>query len=289
MNILKYYVRDAREGIARNLGAALAAAALVFISMVLLGSLLLLRSGLVSVMSYMQSQIGLKVYVDSGIDVQDIASIMKSKDFVKTASVETREQLLVSLSGFFQGREHLLQTFKDSDLPNAVRLELVDYGLAEQAAEQLRRIPGITEVIYPQKLALQVIYWSNQMNKFGVILLLFFVVIAFLTVFLAVKLAVYQRLKEIRVKLLLGARPWHVRGQFMFEGLLIGFIGSTMAVMALYAMSEYMFAALEGQFPFVFHFRPTSLNEMMFCMLLSGSFIALLASYISTGRTIKHV
>jgi cell division transport system permease protein len=289
MNIFKYYLRDAREGIARNIGAALAAAALVFMAMILLGSLLLLRSGLEGVMSYMQSQIGVKVYVDSAVDVQDIARIMESKDFVKSANVETREQLLASLSGFFQGREHLLQTFKDSDLPDAVRLELVDYGLVEQIAEQLRRIPGITEVIYPQQFAKQVIYWSNQLNQFGAILLLFFVGIAFLTVFLAVKLALYQRLKEIRVKLLLGAKPLHVRGQFMFEGLLIGFMGSTMAVIALYVMSEYMFAVLERQFPFVFHFTPTSLNGMMICMLLSGSLIALLASYISTRRTIKHV
>ncbi|MEK3726165.1 cell division protein FtsX [Paenibacillus sp. FSL H8-0034] len=289
MNLFKYYLRDAREGIARNLGAALAAAALIFMAMILLGSLLLLRSGLVGVMSYMQSQIGVKVYVDSAVDVQDIARIMKSKNFVKSANVETREQLLASLSGFFQGKEYLLQTFKDSDLPDAVRLELVDYDLVEPIAEQLRQIPGITEVIYPQKLAKQVIYWSNLLNTFGSILLVFFVVIAFLTVFLAVKLALYQRLKEIRVKLLLGAKPLHVKGQFMFEGLLIGFIGSTMAAIALYVISEYMFVALERQFPFVFHFTSTTLNGMMLCMLLSGCFIAVLASYLSTRGTIKHV
>ncbi|NHN32538.1 cell division protein FtsX [Paenibacillus agricola] len=289
MSLFKYYLRDAREGIARNIGAALAAAALVFMAMLLLGSLLVLRSGLVGVMGYMQSQIGVKVYVDSAVDVQELAKIMESKNFVKSVSVETREQLLASLSGFFQGRELLLQTFKDSDLPNAVRLELVDYDLVEQIAEMLRPIPGITEVIYPQKLAKQVVYWSNQLNKFGVMLLLFFVIIAFLTVFLAVRLALYQRLKEIRVKLLLGAKPMHVRGQFMFEGLLIGFIGSTMAAIVLYVMSGYMFVALERQFPFIFHFISTSLNGMMLCMLLSGSFLALFASYLSTRRIINHV
>jgi cell division transport system permease protein len=288
MNLFKYYLRDAREGIARNIGAALAAAALVFMAMVLLGSLFLLRSGLADVVSYMQSQIGVKVYVDAAVNVQDVATIMDNKSFVKSVSVETREQLLTSLSGLFQGKEYLLYTFGDSDLPDAVRLELVDYELVEQIAEELRSISGITEVIYPQKLAKQVIYWSEQLSKFGALLLLLFVVMAFLTVFLAVKLALYQRFKEIRVKLLLGAKPLHVSGQFMFEGLLIGIMGSTVAAITVYVLSENVFVALEQQFAFIFHFTPSLLNGTIISMLLAGSLIALLASYLCTRRTIKH-
>ncbi|OMF37590.1 cell division protein [Paenibacillus sp. FSL H8-0548] len=289
MSLFKYYLRDAREGITRNLGAVLAAAALVFIAMIMLGSMLLLRAGVADVMKYMESQIGVKVYVDPAVDVQAVAKIMESKSFVKSVEVETSAQLLASLNSFFEGKEHLLQTFIDSDLPHAIRLELADYNLVEQTAKDLRLIPGIAEVIYPQKLATQFMYWSNQLNRFGMVILLFFVVIAFLTVFLAVRLALFQRFKEIRVKLLLGAKPTHVSGQFMFEGLLIGFIGSTAAAIAVYILSKYVFDALERQFPFLFDFTPAMLNGVMVWVVLSGSIIALLASYLSIRRTIKYV
>ena len=49
-------------------------------------------------------------------------------------------------------------------------------------------------------------------------------------------LGLYQRQKDIRVKLLLGAKETHVRGQFMFEGFLIGFIGSFFGDSRLYCV-----------------------------------------------------
>ncbi|MNZ52221.1 Cell division protein FtsX [compost metagenome] len=289
MNELIYSTREAWVGTRRNAGAALAAAALVFAAMLLMGLLLMLRSGAEDIVRYMESQIGVKVYVEQGLDVQEVARILDDKDFVKSVEIEMREELLEGLSVFFQGREHLLASLKEGALPDAVKLELRDHKQIGDVVQELSSIQGIAKVIYPQQFAERAAYWSQQLYKYGVILLLFFLAAAFMIVFLSVNLALSRRTKEIRVKLLLGAKPLQVRGQFLYEGLFMGLGGGAAAAAALYLVSEYGLRELERHFPFVFHFSASLLYSAMGLIMLLGAALALLASFLSTRRMIKHV
>jgi cell division transport system permease protein len=288
MNTFNYYLRDAREGIQRNAGAAIAAAALIFIAMTILGGLMLVRFGLGDLLSYVESQVNIKIYIDPSVDTQQMATILESKSFIKSLEIEKKEQLLERLLLFFQGREHLLNAFQDSIIPDAIVIRLNEGISTLRIVEELRSIPGISQVIYPQQLAETVVKWSALWNRYGLILFVLFTAIAFITVFIAINLALYQRQKEIRVKLLLGAKPMHVRGQFLFEGWLIGLLGSLLASTAIYCIYVYMLFPLERQYPFIFHFSVSALYTMMGGMLAAGSIVGLLASYLSTVKLIKH-
>ncbi|WP_312109012.1 cell division protein FtsX [Brevibacillus reuszeri] len=285
---LLYMLRDAREGIVRNLGAAAAAAVLIFAAMFISGALLLVRFGMGDLMGYLESQVAMKLYVDPAVDSKAIATILVGKSFVKSVELETKEQLLDRLAPFFAGRGHLLISFQESDIPDAIRLELVDHSQIRLIAEELGALQGITKVVYPQQFAQTVLYWSKQINQYGIFSLISLLVLSFGMVFIAINLALYQRQKEIRVRLLLGANPLHVRGQFLFEGWLIGFIGSLVAALVVYVLFVSALLPLQQQFPFIFHFSMNVVYEMMGGIALGGSLIGLAASYASTRKLIDH-
>ena len=48
-----------------------------------------------------------------------------------------------------------------------------------------------------------------------------------------IRLSIHSRRREIEVMKLVGATNWFVRGPFMVEGLLVGFIGSLAAIVLL--------------------------------------------------------
>ncbi|HBZ81541.1 MULTISPECIES: cell division protein FtsX [Brevibacillus] len=283
-----YMLRDAREGIQRNIGAAAAAAVLIFVAVLIAGILLLGRFGVGDLMGYLESQVAMKLYVDPAADTKAIAAILQEKSFVQSVEIETKAQMLERLAGFFAGREHLLVSFQESQIPDAIRLELRDKTQIKLVAEQLQTMNGITKVVYPQEFAETILRWSAQLNKYGLGLLLGLGALAFGMVFIAMNLALYQRQQEIRVRLLLGANPWHVRGQFLFEGWLIGFVGSLLAAVAIYWLFSGMLLPLQKQFPLVFHFSQQLVYEMMGGMALAGSLLGLSASYASTRKLINH-
>lgn len=283
-----YMLKDAREGIARNIGAAAAAAVLIFVAMLISGVFLLVRFGVADLMGYLESQVAMKLYVEPTVDSKAVATILQEKSFVKSIEIETKEQMLERLSAFFAGKEHLLLSFQESDIPDAIRLELVDQSHMQLVAEQLGAMKGIAKVVYPQQFAQTVLHWSTQINQYGILLLIGLVALAFGMVFIAVNLALYQRQKEIRVRLLIGANPLHVSGQFLFEGWLIGFIGSLGAALVVYGLFASVLLPLQHQFPFVFHFSMSVVYEMMGGIAVVGSLIGLAASYVSTRKLIKH-
>jgi cell division transport system permease protein len=286
--MFRYYLRDAREGIRRNIGAAFATVLLIFISLSITGSLYLIKSSVDDVIDYLNSQVKIKVFVDPAVETEKVARILQSKGFIESVQIETKEETLNRLQQFFEGKEYLFIAFQDSNFPDAVVLELKDKEQVALVAKELKAVEGITDVIYAQEFAVSVLSWSDKMNRYGMLALIIFIFTSFLTVSVAINLALYQRQKDIRVKLLLGAKESHVRGQFLFEGWLLGLIGSIFASFTLYFLYEYGLYQLEYRFDFIFNFSPLYINLTMIGVIIGGSFIGLLGSYLSTRKLMKH-
>jgi cell division transport system permease protein len=288
LTTLKYYLRDAREGFGRNLSAAIAAMSLIFISLSISGSLYLLQSSIVDdVLGYLNSQVKIKLFVDPSADAKQIADVLKSKDYVQSVEIETKEQALDRLKLFFQGKQYLLEAFQVSDFPDSIVLELKDKSETEMAAEQMKSIPGITDIVYAQKFAQSVLQATKTANRYGAFIVGLFLLASILTVGMAIKLATYQREKEIRVKLLLGAKETHVRGQFMFEGFVLGLLGSVVAGCVIYLVFYYVLMRLEMNFQSVFQFKSLVLFSSLSGLIAIGAVIGLLGSFMSTRRIIK--
>lgn len=288
MNTFKYYLRDAREGIQRNTGAAVATILLIFISLSITGASFLLKTGIDDVIEYLDSQVKIKVFVDPTVDTHQIADILGSKNFIQSTEIETKEETLNRLKQFFKGKEYLFIAFQDSNLPDSIVLELKNKEDIAFVAEELKNINGITDVIYAQKFAQMVLSWSHTVNQYGAIILAIFILSSFLTVSIAINLALYQRQKDIRVKLLLGAKESHVRGQFLFEGWLLGLIGSILASFTIYFIYQYALYQLQLKFGYIFTFSPFLINVSMIGVIIGGSLIGIAGSYLSTRKLMKH-
>lgn len=288
MTLFKYYLKDAREGIKRNTGAALATILLIFISLSITGSLFILKSSVDDVIGYLDSQVKIKVFVDPSVGVDKVADILKAKSFVQSVAIETRQETLDRLKSFFEGKEHMFIAFQDSDIPDAIVVELKNKEEVFMVAEELKSMDAITEVVFAQEFAEKVLSWSKNINQYGVLILLLFMAASFFTVSIAINLALYQRQKDIRVKLLLGAKESHVRGQFLFEGWLLGLIGSILASFTVYLIYYFALYELETSFSAIFKFSSLYINGTMILLMIGGSFIGILGSYLSTRKLMKH-
>jgi len=286
--LLKYYMRDVQEGIRRNAGAALATILLIFISLTITGAMVLLKTGVDDVIRYLNDQVKIKVFVDRQVDTEQVANILAGTSFVKHVEVETREDALTKLQRLFRNMPHLFESFRGSNLPDAILIELADQSQVETVARELAATKGITDVIYAQEFAAQVLHWSNLISTYGGIVLLIFLLASVLTVGIAMNLSLYQRQKDIRVKLLLGAKESHVRGQFLLEGVIIGFIGSLLSACAVYLIYDYALYELQIRFSAVFDFSALSLNLTLLGVILFGMLIGLIGTYLSTGKMMKH-
>lgn len=252
------------------------------------GTLFLLKTGVDNLTGFLESQVKIKVFVDLNVDTQQVADLLRSQPYVQSVSIETRAEALDSMKSFFTGNEEVLTALSESPIPDAISIELKDKSHLAYVAEQLKSMNGISDVVYGQEFAKKVLSWSDTVNQYGVLILAVLLVSSFLTIHITVNLAMYQRRKEIRIKLLLGAKESHVRNQFLFEGFILGLVSSILASFVIYFIYRNGLFHLQLKYGAIFHFTPLYINLTMFIVMIAGAFIGLSGSYFSSRKLIDH-
>jgi cell division transport system permease protein len=74
----------------------------------------------------------------------------------------------------------------------------------------------------------------ENVQKFGLIITLFFVAISIIIAFNTLRLGIFVSREEIAIKRLVGAEDRYIQGPFLVEGLLYGFIAAVLAMLAFY-------------------------------------------------------
>ncbi|MDM5228725.1 permease-like cell division protein FtsX [Cytobacillus sp. NJ13] len=288
MRNIIYLFNEARLGILRNILPVIASVLIIFISISVLGVSLLLKNSLNHTISFLNEQVKIRIMLDHELDPYEIAEVLEKNTLISTVKVETKEDMVLSMGKLFENKSELLEMFNFSTIPNAITIELKDNSKVEQMANMLGDTEGITDVIYPGEYAETVIRWTAQVEKYSFFALVSLVFASVLTVMMTINLAMIKRMKEVKVKLLLGARPSHVRLQFLIEGGIIGLLGSILANYLIFFVNESLFQALHTQLPYLFEEQNPNLVLVFFLSLCGGLFLGLIGSFISTFRTLKY-
>lgn len=121
-----------------------------------------------------------------------------------------------------------------------------------------------------------------------------FAVVAVVIIGTTIRMTVLQRAREIAIMRLVGASDWFVRGPFLLEGALKGFLGGAFAVLLCWlciALFRGQAAAAPGNDPSVYSFSALLFFKPIHVVLvmLFGILMGLGASLVSVGRHLRDV
>lgn len=283
-----YMLDDMKLGLKRNRGSAIASTSLLFIALLLIGCLLLTRAFVEDAVDYVESQLAMKVYVEDGL-AEDVAAILDKQSYANHIEIETGAQMVEGLAFFFQGKEHLLEAFTNGSVEDAVKFQVNDKSLMPTIAENLEGVTGITKVVYPQQMAEVLAKWIVNIELYGTIALIIFFVLAFIMVYITFHLAMYQRNRELKVKLFLGMNPRLVRLQFLLEGVVLGVAGAVTAIILTIVLYTTVFQKIQQAIPYIGQLTVTDLMVVVIVQFIVGVVLSLAASYMSTRKLIEHV
>ena len=197
--------------------------------------------------------------------------------------------MIQGLAFFFKGKEHLLEAFTDGSVADAVKFQIKDESLMPMIAESLEQINGITKVIYPQQMAELLASWLTKIEVYGTIAIVVFFILAFIMVYITFHLALYQRNRELKVKLYLGMNPKLVRMQFLLEGLVLGLVGGIVAIALIIVVYNVVFVKIQQEISYIGQVAMTDIFIIVCIQFIVAVAISLLASYFSTRKLINDV
>jgi cell division transport system permease protein len=289
---------EAWSSISANISTTFAATITVLISMFLLGLFIALGTWVLSYSNHVKRELVVHVYFSTGTHQPTQAqeaqvgqnlkqdSRVKSAVFVsKEAAFKAQAKKLPALYANVPSNplpdSWLVKLKNANDSPKLGRdIQAQVKGTPAQAA----RWPGVNDVKWGDKTTKRVLTVAEVISIVFLVAIVLLVTASTLLIANTIRLSIFARRREIEVMKLVGATNWFVRGPFMLEGLLQGFVGSLLAVVLLIVGKTVALPSILGHLHSTsdVHALPFGLNAL--ALLAAG----LLLGAAGSGLTLRR-
>jgi cell division transport system permease protein len=172
-------------------------------------------------------------------------------------------------------------------LPASFRVTLKDPEQFRVVAAQLADQPGIDNIrdnrqFYNRLFAVTAVFRVG-MTAVALIMLISAAVLIGNTV----RLAVFNRRKEIGIMRLVGATNWHIRTPFVIEGIIEGLLGAGAAILALFIMKVAFIDPLRGKILFLPWIDTPDVVSTIPLLLIASVVVSAIASLIAMRRFLE--
>jgi len=292
LNTIIYYFREAFHSILRNNWISFASVGVVAVSLLILGSALLLVLNANHLATGLESSVEISVFVRdkaSPAEVRDLEGRIQSLPEVASVEFVSKERALEEMKRNLGDKKDLLAGLEDKNpLPDAFRVKAVEVELVAPLARQFEDLPQVDRVRYGQGVVEKLMDLSRWVRTAGLITMALLGAAAIFLIATTIRLSVFARRREIEIMKFLGATNWFVRFPFLLEGIILGLCGSLLAVLVIYFGYQSLVSNLRFSLPFMELITDPGLIQLVLeGILLLGLVIGALGSMISMRRFLK--
>lgn len=156
---------------------------------------------------------------------------------------------------------------------------------ARAVADRVKAYQFVEDVRYGEDWIQKLDRLRNIAGLVVITIGLAFAVVAVVIIGTTIRMTVLQRAREIAIMRLVGASDWFVRGPFLLEGALKGFLGGALAVLLSY-LGYLLFQGNQiGSTTGLVFFQPVHIV----LIVMFGTLLGLSASLVSVGRHLRNV
>lgn len=295
LNLFFYSLRQCFQSLIRNLGLALASAGMVAVSLFLLGSFLLLGINVEQLMRGLETSVEIGVFLEhesgQASPRESVEEEIRHLEGVKSYEFVNREEALATMSQEL-GDETMLEDLEgehnplpDTFLVRAERAELVP-----ELAQEMEGISGVEKTDYGGDLLNWLMALGSRLNLVFLGASGLLAAASIYLVVTSIRLSLLTRAEEVGIMKYLGASNWFIRFPFLLEGMIIGWVGTLLAVGVL-ATGYYYLANTMQQIDLLFLQQPvTAPSELLLVwlgLLVVGTLIGGIGSLLSLHRFLK--
>lgn len=302
------FLRMCRYGVnnfSRNAWLTIAATAVMTITLLVVFMTLSARNVLVDTVGEIRDKIDMSIYVKTDIKKTDIDKIQDSLSRLSTVKT-------VSYTSPDEARERFAQDNKQNagtldalneatnQFPGTFHINLKDINNTTELRAFVDNDAVLKKNIDPnrepsfageRKSAIENIgRWVGFAEKAGLVASAIFIAISSLIVFNTIRMAIFNRKDEIQMMKLIGADRNFIRGPFVVEAVVYGFIAAVIAtglgILILYASGDKLLSygvLVNGTIDFV----TTYLGFVLLAMIFLGGLIGVISSLLATRRYLK--
>ncbi|NCU38961.1 FtsX-like permease family protein, partial [Candidatus Saccharibacteria bacterium] len=298
-------IRYGTNNFTRNAWLTIAATAVMTITLLIILMTVAAQNILSESVKSIAAKVDMSIYLQTGTTyeqaqpiINDLRQLSNVKDVTFVSSEEAREK----------AAEHNRTDLKVLDalneatnkLPATLRIQLFDINDVSQLDTFVSSNQTVAPYLHPDRepsfsgerrdAIKQISGWTVMAQRIGLVSSAIFVAISSLIIFNTIRMAIFSRKEEIQMMKLIGADKQFIRGPFVVEAIVYGFLAALIATAAGYALLVVLHDKLDGFGIDVQSTLDLTTKYMPFILLITiglGALIGTISSLWATRRYLK--
>lgn len=290
---LKRGLRDSFKSVFRNFSLSVAAVACSTITLILVAVAIIVSYNVDYITKTLESELTIVVYLKRDVPDEQIENLKSS--FVKMKNVEEVEfkdndEWKLEMKEYSETYSTTLDYLEENPLLDSFIVKVKDVNYLKETTDAIREFEYVESANYGEGMA------ENLISAFGIIeKITIFIVLAlvFVTAFLisnTIKLTIFSRRNEIEIMRLVGTSNTTIKLPFVFEGFILGFLGSIIPIL----ITIYGYVLLYDHFngyilsPIITLVKPFNfVIYVSVILLVIGCVIGMIGSYRAVRKYLK--
>lgn len=288
----EYFISESLSSLKHNGIMSIASVSTVALSLLILGIFLVMVLNLNHMVSTLETQVQISVYLEDGLtdrDMREIGARITKLNGVTEVMFINKQQAMDKFKERLGEQQGLLTALGETNpLPNSFEVKVDKPELVKPVAQAVSQFPGVETAKYGQEVIEQLFSLTKMIRILGLALIVFLALAALFIIANTIRITVFARRKEIGIMKYVGATDWFIRLPFMIEGMILGFGGALCAVLILrQTYSEITEKVYESLAFLPLIPKDPFLTQISIVLLVVGTAIGALGSTISLRRFMK--
>lgn len=271
---------------------AVASVLTVTLSMFILGVFLCAVLNINHMATYLENQVEMTVYLKDGLTTDQVMTVgkkLKALPDLKEIKFTNKDQAMAEFKNRLGDQQGILDAINGNPLPSSYSTSFSTPASLKNAVNIVSKYQEVDSVQYGQDIIEQLYKVAQVIRIGGMILIVFLAGAELFIISNTIRLTVFARRREIQIMKYVGATNGFIRWPFIFEGMIIGFLGSGLASfilwegykMVLMEMTKagLVFIPMISLWPFI--------GYITVMLLAAGVIIGILGSTISLRKYMK--
>lgn len=226
-------IRDAFKSVFRNFSLSMASILCATITLLVVAISILIATNVSGATKNLEQELSIVVYLEKDSteeDVEFLKSAISKIDNVENVEYKSKDEWKLEMSEYNSSFGTIFENYEENPLLDSFVITVSDVNSLDSIANKIREMDKVESANYGEDAVTTIISVFDVVKKTTVVVV---VALVFVTAFLitnTIKLTIYSRRNEIEIMRLVGASNTAIKLPFVFEGFIIGILGSLIPI-----------------------------------------------------------
>lgn len=291
LRILSRSIRDSFKGVFRNFSLSLASISCITITLLVVAISIILSYNVNNFTTLVEKDVTIVAFLD--VDINDserkvVLKEIKKLDNVDSVTFESKVKISEEMMESSEVFKNIMENWtpEENPLQDTYTVKVADIEKIGDTAKEIGKIDKVNVVKYGEGMVEQLISVFDIVKNISIGMVVALIIVTAFLITNTIKITIHSRKREIEIMRLVGASNINIKIPFIFEGFLLGMLGSIIPIL----LTVYGYTALYEQFdgqlfsPFIKLIEPTP-----FVYIVSGTLIiiGIIVGMIGSLRAVK--